>query len=91
VEGRRTQYEIYWEILSFCKMPKPITQIIQRCDLNSKTVQDHVGFLESKGYISRTVEGERTMFLTMPAAREFLNLFMRIYLELYNNSPEFKL
>jgi predicted transcriptional regulator len=91
VQGRRTQYEIYWEILAYCKTPRPITQIIQRCDLNSKIVQDYVGFLESKGYLSRIAEGERTLYATMPAAREFLNLFMRIYLELYNNSPEFKL
>ncbi|MBM5804823.1 MAG: hypothetical protein FJZ49_01980 [Candidatus Verstraetearchaeota archaeon] len=91
MEGNRTQYEIYWEILSFCKTPRSITQIIQRCDLNSKTVQKYIGFLESKGYLLKTAEEDRTLYATMPAAREFLNLFMRVYLELYNNSPEFKL
>jgi len=91
VEGRRTPYEIYWEILTYCKTPRPITQIIQRCDLNSKTVQDYVGFLESKGYLSKVSEEERIVYLTLLSAREFLNLFMRLYLELFNNSPEFKL
>ena len=31
---RRTQYEIYWEILVFCKTPRSFTGIIGRCDIN---------------------------------------------------------
>jgi predicted transcriptional regulator len=48
---RRTQYEIYWEILVFCKTAKTFTGIINRCDLNSKIGQEYIGFLCSKGYL----------------------------------------
>ncbi|MBC7113377.1 MAG: hypothetical protein H5T34_05110 [Candidatus Methanomethyliales bacterium] len=88
---KRTQYEIFWEILTYCKTPRLFTSIIQRCDLNSKIAQEYLNFLESKGYISRTNEGDRTFFLTTCAAREFLDLFMKLYLELFNNTPEFKI
>jgi hypothetical protein len=47
--GRRSTYEIYWEILVFCKTPKLFTDIINRCDLNSKTGQEYLGFLAGKG------------------------------------------
>ncbi|MCX6681944.1 MAG: hypothetical protein NTY71_03025 [Methanoregula sp.] len=49
--GRRSTYEIYWEILVFCKTPKLFTGIISRCDLNSKTGQGYLGFLAGKGYL----------------------------------------
>jgi len=39
---RRTQYEIYWEILVFCKTPRSFTSIVHRCNLNSKTGQDYI-------------------------------------------------
>lgn len=88
---KRTQYEIFWEILTYCKTPRLFTSIIQRCDLNSKIGQDYLSFLESKGYISRVNEGGRIMFSTTRAAGEFLELFMRLYLELFNDTPEFKI
>lgn len=88
---KRTQYEIFWEILTYCKSPRLFTSIIQRCDLNSKIGQEYLNFLESKGYISRINEDDRTMFLTTHAAHEFLELFMKLYLELFKNSPEFKI
>ena len=50
--GRRTAYEIYWEILVFCKTPRTFTAIIGRCDLNSKTGQEHLGFLIDRGYLT---------------------------------------
>jgi predicted transcriptional regulator len=57
---RRTPYEIYWEILVYCKTPRAFTAIINRCDLNSKTGQDYISFLCAKGYLSRTEEGEKS-------------------------------
>ena len=49
MSGRRTVYEIYWEILIYCKSPRSFTSIINRCDLNSKTGQEYLGFLAGKG------------------------------------------
>jgi predicted transcriptional regulator len=89
--GRRTEYEIYWEILSYCKQGRTFTQVIGRCDLNSKIGQEYINFLSKKGYLSRIDDGGRNLYSTTEEADDYLILFMRIYQELFNNSPEFKL
>ncbi|MDI9644139.1 MAG: winged helix-turn-helix domain-containing protein [Candidatus Verstraetearchaeota archaeon] len=88
---KRTQYEIYWEILTYCEIPRLFTSIIQRCDLNSKNGQEYLDFLERKGYIARSSEGGKTTYSTTRAAKVFVDLFARLYLELYQDSPEFKI
>ena len=40
MKQKRTHYEIFWEILTHCKKPKSFTNIINRCNLNSKIGQD---------------------------------------------------
>ncbi len=91
MNNRRTQYEIYWEILTYCKTSRSITQIIQRCNLNSKIGQEYVDFLVSKGYLGKRMEKERVLFTTTPAAKGYVEIFMKLYLELFKNSPEFRL
>jgi len=60
MSGRRTVYEIYWEILVYCKTPRSFTAIINRCDLNSKTGQEYTGFLAGKGYLSAAMSASST-------------------------------
>ncbi|MBE3122083.1 MAG: hypothetical protein IMZ43_02540 [Thermoplasmata archaeon] len=91
MNNRRTQYEIYWEILTYCKTQRSITQIIQRCNLNSKIGQDYIDFLESKGYLAKTPEGNKSLYINTPTAKGYLDIFMKLYLELFKNSPEFRL
>ena len=91
MNNRRTQYEIYWEILTYCKTPRSITQIIQRCNLNSKIGQDYLDFLASKGYLAKTMGGNRFLYTTTLAAKGYVEIFMKLYLELFKNSPEFRL
>jgi len=89
--GRRTPYEIYWEILVFCKTPRSFTSIINRCDLNSKTGQEYLDFLCGKGYLSTIPEGERTRFQATAQAAEYIALFSRLYQSLFDTIPGFKL
>lgn len=91
MNNRRTQYEIYWEILTYCKSPKLITQIIQRCNLNSKIGQEYVDFLISKAYLAKTQEKDKALYMTTAAAKGYVEIFMKLYLELFKNSPEFRL
>lgn len=91
MNNRRTQYEIYWEILTYCKTPRLITQIIQRCNLNSKIGQEYVDFLTMKGYLMKTTAGNKSLYTTTDAARGYMEIFMKLYLELFKNTPEFKL
>jgi predicted transcriptional regulator len=91
LKGKRTLYEIYWEILTFCRSPHTFTSIIHRCSLNSDIGQEHIGFLLRKGFLSRYEDEGANLHRTTDKARPFLDSFREMYLELYNRGPEFKL
>ncbi len=91
MNNRRTQYEIYWEILTYSKTPRLITQIIQRCNLNSRIGQEYIDFLEGKGYLTKITNGDKSLYAATPAAKGYLEIFMKLYLELFKDSPEFRL
>lgn len=91
MKGKRTLYEIYWEILTYCRNPRTFTNVIQRCSLNSKIGQEHLGFLLDKGYIRRYEEEGQNYLRTTEEAKPFLEAFKDMYLELFNRGPQFKL
>jgi predicted transcriptional regulator len=89
--GRRTQYEIYWEILVFCKIPRTFTAVISRCDLNSKTGQEYLAFLVQRGYLAVSKNGERQEYTATEKAQEYISLFSRMYQDLFGANPGFRL
>jgi len=91
MKERRTQYEIYWEILTFCRSPRTFTNIISRCNLNSKIGQEYIVFLSMKGYLSKINDNGRALFMTTEQANDYIALFARIYQELFNKGPEFRI
>lgn len=91
MSGRRTIYEIYWEILVYCRSPRSFTAIINRCDLNSKTGQEYLEFLIAKGYIMTVKDGEKTVYHSAPSAGEYLALFSSMYQKLFDSQPGFRL
>ena len=91
MSGRRTLYEIYWEILVFCKTPRPFTGIINRCDLNSKTGQEYLEFLTAKRYLTTITDGEKTSYVSTAAAGEYITLFSSLYQNLFDKTPGFRL
>jgi len=91
MKGKRTQFEIYWEILTYCRNPRTFTSIIHRCSLNSKIGQEHIGFLENKGYLRRFEEEGQKLLKTTDVAKPFLDAFKEMYLELFSRGPDFKL
>ena len=88
---RRTPYEIYWEILVFCRTPRPFTAIINRCNLNSKIGQEYLEFLSQKGYLSVLQEGEKTSYLSTAKAADYIETFTRLYQSLFDTIPGFRL
>ena len=89
MKSRRTQYEIYWEILIYCKTPKTFTSIIHKCNLNSKIAQEHLDFLLGKKYLSINEENSRTLYETNEKAQEFITLFSQLYRKLFEeNIPQ---
>ena len=91
MKERRTQYEIFWEILVYAKTPRSFTAIINRCDLNSKTGQEYIEFLESRGYLSRSLESGKNLYVTTERAGEYITLFTRLYRQVFDEIPAFKL
>ncbi len=89
--GRRSPYEIYWEILVYCRKPRSFSAIIGRCDLNSKTGQEYIGFLVSRDFLSRTVEGDRTRYTSTAHASGYIEQFTEIYRNLFDTIPGFRL
>jgi len=87
MKARRTQYEIFWEILIFCKTPKTYTSIIHKCNLNSKIAQEYLNFLLDKKYISIKEENNKNLYETNEKAQEFLNLFSKLYQNLFEKNP----
>lgn len=91
MSGRRTVYEIYWEILVYCRTPRSFTAIINRCDLNSKTGQEYLEFLTAKGYLTMVTGEEKAGYISTPAAAEYTALFSSLYQKLFDSPPGFRL
>jgi predicted transcriptional regulator len=91
MSGRRTVYEIYWEILVYCRSPRSFTAIINRCDLNSKTGQEYLEFLAAKGFLRIVTEGEKVRYMSTPEAADYVSLFRSLYQKLFDETPEFRL
>jgi predicted transcriptional regulator len=91
MKGRRTSYEIYWEILVYCRTARSFTAVIGRCDLNSKTGQEYIAFLCSKGYLDKVREGGKTLIQSTEAAKEYIDQFSGLYQKLFDKGPEFRL
>jgi predicted transcriptional regulator len=91
VKQKRTQYEIYWEILVFCKKPKSFTSIINRCNLNSKIGQRHIEFLKKRQFLVEVENEGIALLKSTENASQYIALFNKTYQELFNKSPEFKL
>jgi predicted transcriptional regulator len=88
---RRTPYEIYWEMLVFCRTPRSFTSIINRCNLNSRTGQEYLDFLTGKGYLTTVQDGDRTSYVSTGKAAEYIETFTRLYQSLFDTIPGFKL
>ena len=91
MKERRTVYEIYWEILTYCRKPRLFTQIVQRCDLNSKTCQGYLDFLLNKGYLRLPKESNLVAYETTAKAKDYLDLFSSMYQELYGAPLQFRI
>ena len=91
MSGWRTVYEIYWEILVYCKTPRSFTAIINRCDLNSKTGREYLEFLVAREYLALVTEVQKSSYHSTPEAAVYIGLFSSLYQKLFDATPEFKL
>ena len=91
MQPKRTHYEIYWEILTYCRIPKSFTSIINRCNLNSKIGQIHLEFLKNRRFLVEVQENGMTLLKSTDSAKEYTVLFNKTYRELFDDSPEFRI
>jgi predicted transcriptional regulator len=88
---QRTHYEIFWEILTFCKTPRSFTSVINRCNLNSKIGQTHIEFLKQRRFLVEVPNGDLTLLRSTEQAGEYIALFNKTYRQLFDDTPMFKL
>jgi predicted transcriptional regulator len=88
---KRTHYEIFWEILTFCRTPRSFTSIINRCNLNSKIGQTHLDFLKQRHLLQEVQSGDMTLLQSTEQAKEYIALFNKTYRQLFDDTPEFRL
>ncbi len=88
---KRTHYEIFWEILTFCKTPRTFTNIINRCNLNSKIGQTHLEFLKKRHFLMEISKNDVTLLKSTEQANEYIALFNKTYRQLFDDTPEFRL
>ncbi|MCW4000732.1 MAG: hypothetical protein NWE93_10870 [Candidatus Bathyarchaeota archaeon] len=88
---KRTHYEIFWEILTFCRTPRSFTSIINRCNLNSKIGQTHIDFLKQRNFLVEVENGDLTLLKSTEQASEYIALFNKTYRHLFDDTPEFRL
>jgi len=88
---KRTHYEIFWEILTFCKTPKSFTSIINRCNLNSKIGKTHIDFLKKRRFLVEVENDGMTLLKSTEQASQYIAFFNKTYRELFDDSPEFRL
>ena len=88
MQFKRTHYEIYWEILTYCKTPRSFTSIINRCNLNSKIGQVHLDFLKNRRFLAEVQDEGMTLLKATEAAKEYIALFNKTYRELFDDSAQ---
>jgi len=88
---KRTHYEIFWEILTYCRTPRSFTSVINRCNLNSKIGQTHLNFLKQRGFLAEIKSGDMTLLKSTEQAGEYIALFNKTYKQLFDDTPEFRL
>jgi predicted transcriptional regulator len=88
---KRTHYEIFWEILTFCRTPRSFTSIINRCNLNSKIGQTHLDFLKQRHFLEEVEKDGMKLLKSTEQAKEYIALFNKTYQQLFDDTPEFRL
>ncbi|MGD6852410.1 MAG: winged helix-turn-helix domain-containing protein [Candidatus Bathyarchaeia archaeon] len=88
---KRTHYEIFWEILTFCRTPRSFTSIINRCNLNSKIGQTHLDFLKQRHFLEEVETDGMKLLKSTEQAKEYIALFNKTYRQLFDDTPEFRL
>ncbi|WP_317894731.1 winged helix-turn-helix domain-containing protein [Pyrofollis japonicus] len=78
---RRNIYEIIWDILTYCRRPRRISQIMLACNLNTKTAEKYLELLTRKGFLAK--QGD--MYVTTDKGREYIRLFNELYKKIFED------
>ncbi len=79
---RRTNDQIFSEILKICTKGATRTRIIYQANLNYNMVKSHIDNLIRSGLIDAVRDGPRTIYRTTPKGLEFKDRFEHVHKEL---------
>ena len=78
---RRSIYEIIWDILTYCRTPRRISQILLVCNLNTKTAKKYLELLMRKGFLTK--QGDE--YVTTNKGLEYIELFNELYKKIFED------
>ncbi len=82
ISKRRTDDQIFSEILKICTKGASKTRIIYQANLNYNMVKSRIDNLVRSGLIEAVHDGSRTLYKTTPRGLEFKGRFEHVHNEL---------
>ena len=78
---RRSIYEIAWDILTYCRTPRRMSQILLACNLNTKAANKYIEMLIRKGLLAEW----ENMYVTTERGLEYIRLFDELYKKIFED------
>ena len=72
---RRSVYEIAWEILTYCRTPRRVSEIMLACNLNTRAAERYLELLTRRGLLAR----DGSAYVTTERGLEYIRLFNELY------------
>ena len=79
MKPRRSPYEIAWDILTYCRTPRRVSEILLACNLNTKTADKYLELLVRKGLLAK----QGNTYVTTDKGREYIRLFNELYKRIF--------
>ncbi|MEM0061846.1 MAG: winged helix-turn-helix domain-containing protein [Ignisphaera sp.] len=79
MKPRRSIYEIIWDILTYCRTPRKLSQILLACNLNTKTAKRYIEMLVRKGLLIK----QGNEYMTTDKGQEYIKLFNELYKKIF--------
>ena len=79
MKPRRSIYEIIWDILTYCRTPRKMSQVLLVCNLNMKTANRYLEMLIREGLLAK----QGNMYITTDKGQEYIRLFNELYKKIF--------
>ena len=78
---RRSIYEIVWDILTYCRTPRKVSEILLVCNLNTKAAEKYLELLVRKGLLVK----QGNTYVTTNKGQDYIRLFNELYKRIFED------